>query len=190
MIQEHNRRQILRAIGHLTVAVVATAATFGFFYGAFALIEARLQISFEGQKPLFAAGMVGFFYLMGFFHFWHGQLCTVLSNDDLFLGNDFPMDRGRLETHLSSPIANAGYGLLMLFYSAPFRLLRAIGSLRRTIRFSETLEADLNRLLESVRSVGEWHDAKRYRAESSLLRHLITMEQVDFSPHKGRIKAA
>ncbi|MDF1657467.1 MAG: hypothetical protein P1U58_07635 [Verrucomicrobiales bacterium] len=191
MIKAHNRRQTLRAVGHLFVCLFATLLSFGIVYWLLMVVEARHKInSIEEHKFLITLGFIGVTYLAGFLHAWKQHGSVISTSTDLFEPGSFASGQGLIENHMSSHFANTAQALLTLFYAGPTRLFRAIQSLRLRVRFSPMLESDLERLHSRIKSVGEWHDAKRYRCESTLLRHLIQMEQVDFSPHKGRIKAA
>jgi len=191
MIKAHHRKQTLRALGHLVVCLFATLLSFGIVYWLLMLAEARYKLDMiEGRRPLITLCFIGVTYLAGFSHAWRHHRYVISTSTYLFEPGSFVSGRGLLENHVNSYFAHAAQSLLTLFYAGPTRLLMAVQSLRAMVRFSPRLESDLEQLHSTIQSVGEWHDVKRYRNESNLLRHLILMEQVDFSPHKGRIKAA
>lgn len=191
MIKAYNRRQIFRALGHLTVSLLATAATFALFFWFVSNVEARDHFPVFGEKKiLITVGGTGFVYLVGLLHCWRENGFALPGPTDLFEQGSFSSQAGFAEKHVNSYATNAAAGLVTLFYAAPTRMIRAIQCLTDLIRFSPTLEQDLEKMLLRIKSVGEWHDARKYRAESFLMLYLVKMEQVDFSPHKGRIKAA
>ncbi|MEM7601518.1 MAG: hypothetical protein AAF357_08900 [Verrucomicrobiota bacterium] len=191
MIRDHNRRQVIRALGHFVVAILATLFTFGFWF--WLLLYGNARGSFpvvEEHTLLIALCLVGISYLAGFFHAWRLKRSQRSDYTDLFQSRSFVAERGLIEGHVNSYAANVAQSLLTLFYAGPTRLIMASQSLRARVRFSPVLESELEQLHSRIQSVGKWHDARRYLNESNLLRHLVQMEQVDFSPHKGRIKAA
>lgn len=191
MIKAYNRRQILRALGHFTVSLISAAATYGFFLWFITILNSRAEIPFLKEHLLWIpAWAVGLCFLSGFFHTWKENDFVIGSPTDLFNRGHFVSTQGAFEKTINSYAANAAYGFSMLFSAGPNRFLLACQCLGSLMWSSATLEEDLKSLLARIDAVGEWHDAKRYRAEASLLRHLVKMEEVDFSPSKARIKAA
>ncbi|MEM6915731.1 MAG: hypothetical protein AAF491_04110 [Verrucomicrobiota bacterium] len=190
MIQEFNQRQRLRAVGHLFLCLLSTILAYAFFAMAwFYMREAffpSLSPEWNGAIPLLLVGIV---YVFGFIDLTrHGGLRSY-GDSSLYFDFDMQTASGTVGDYYLSQATTSAYMVSQVLLCAPIQLIKFLRCLKSIIRDEPSTEADLTRLLGEIREKGKWHEATSYGDRLPLLGHLINMDQVDFSPRKGVVRA-
>ncbi len=190
MIRAYNKRQILRAIGHFVLCILATAVAYGFFYIAYFYAREAFDLEFPQRLNYLApVSLVLLVYILGFIDLARGGGLRAYNESSLFIESDLNSGSGTVTQYYASQITSSAYFFSQICLSAPLQLMKAIRCSRSLLKDTPGLEEDLSRLLEIVRAEKKWHKAANYQADGPLLGYLINMDKVDFSPRKGVVRA-
>ncbi len=191
LIRRHNRLQFRRGVYDLALSLLATIATFAFFYLAF-----RFLINAYGTEALLPWLMPVVITVMvlnfatGWFAYGRGVGQSDYHETDLFVNLGYGMTGGGTVASIYAARATGpAYLVSQIALGAPLHLFKGLQELRFRVPESDAFEQRMNGLLDSIVSKKRWHSIAPYRELSSEFACLIRLDAVDFSPRKGSVKA-
>lgn len=103
-------------------------------------------------------------------------------------------DTGLLNWHVyqkdRTSNATMNYLLTTLFLAGPIQLMQAYDHFQSRIPDEHGLETKLINLLTHLKQIDQWQDFNAHQGHERELIFLIKMGEVDYSPHKGKIRAS
>lgn len=191
LVRRHNRLQLRRGILDLTISLMATVVTFGFFY----LCLSYLFFTFGNETlqqwhlPIVIA-VVLLNFVTGYFAWRRGIGQSQYHETDLFMDLGLGVTGGGTMTSLYVARATGpAYFVSQIALAAPLRLFKGIEELRFQVPEDLEFEARLSSLLNTIVEKKRWHSIVPYRELAEEFACLVRLDAVDFSPRKGSVKA-
>lgn len=175
----------------LLLSILAYALTAAFFYYGFNLVASSFDLDVpEWSYPAFAAAMVIIVTIVGVIRHRQGMGHIGYDQIDPFAGKELCGGASHYVAYETMRFTGPAYVILGMALAGPFRMCAAISRFRSILPGDPGLERNLTELLDEVRRVDRWQDLSDYTHRSEEMTMLIRMGKVDFSPRKGRLRAA
>lgn len=188
VIRRYNTSQIVKGLLRIGLGVVAFWLAFVFFrFAAERLLE---WLGVKGYSPAqIAAVCTVLLGLTGFRQWVKGGEGSTFTESVLYDMNWLAHDLDPFRSSIVSQVPGLAYALSQVFMAGPLQVLKGVAMLRSLLPASGDLEARMLRLLEEMRAVSGWQDARKYADHGEELGALIRCGAIEFSATKGRVKA-
>lgn len=191
MVSWYNNRQAILGVLSLSLSIVAYAATAAFFYYGFNLVTSAFDLELPDWSNLaFAGGMVVLVTIVGLIRQRQGVGYIGYDQIDPFAGKELGGGAAYHMAYETMRFTGPAFVILQIALAGPFQFCGAVSRFRSILPGDPGLERDLTELLEDVRRIDRWQDLSDYDDRSEEMTILIRMGKVDFSPRKGRLRAA
>ena len=191
MIDAYNRSQVYRGMTAFVLGSLALLMTAVFFHWVSHQVLERLvavgNASFAAWVA--AVALTGCVFLIGYLRGKRGGGHYAYEESGLNLqveptsGGNFMMQRYAHQTTV--PV----YLLGQVFLAAPLQFLKGVRCFRQRIPCHHGLEQRLTTLLGEIQASRKWLPVAQFDDRQQDLRLLIQMNEVEFSPRKGVVRA-
>jgi hypothetical protein len=191
-IIKFNRLQILRAIWAGICSVLGTLAAFGFFY----MSSHQVWRFFSEPAPVPKAACLTIALLAVVLLFIEG-LRRARAGKGLYSFLDSPGHLGldwssggavMVEMEVASRITGPAYILTQLFLCGPLQWQKMHDSISSIFPATEATSGELEQLLSDLEMQRGWQSLRKFDERQAVLKKLIDMELVDFSPRTKSIR--
>ncbi len=191
MIASFNQQQTVKGVIASMLGLVALLLTAGFFYGGSWFVLRNLGVENRHSVALGIAGGAAFLVMVvGWIRGKRGRGHYGFGESGLHVQLE-PVGGGAVMSNIYAQRVTAPtYVLGQLFLAAPLQFLKAWHCFHSRIPENPVLEEQMKGLLEEIRAKGKWQDMAAYQDRMQELLYLIRLGAVEFSPRKGRIRAA
>jgi hypothetical protein len=188
VIRRYNTSQIVKGLLRIGLGAVAFWLAFIFFRFAAEIFFERFGV--KGYSPAQVAAVCT--VLMGASGLWQwvkGGERSTFTDSVLYDMNWLAHDLDPFRRSIASQVPGLSYALAQVFIAGPLQVLKGVAMLCSLLPVSGDLEARMLRLLEEMRAVSGWQDARKYADHGEELGALIRCGAIEFSATKGRVKA-
>jgi len=190
MIKSFNRRQTLRAMMSLVLAMIALAAAFLFFWWAtrFANASFKLKLSSVVLTAI-PIGLTTIVVVTGLLTWRRGKGHTEMAESDLALPTFDESTGGAYAVgYYARQVTGPAYLLSQIFLAAPLQFGNAIDCINSRIPDDEELERRLQATLAFARKQKGWHGISEYAGKEQEVSYLIRMRKLLYGSKRGRVK--
>lgn len=191
MVSRYNNRQVILGTLSLLLSILAYAVTAAFFYYGFNLVTSSFDLDLPERSNLaFASVMVIIVTIVGVIRRRQGMGYIGCDQIDPFAGRELCGGASYYVAYETMRFTGPAFVILQIALAGPFQMGAALSRFGSILPGDPGLERNLNELLEEVRRVDRWQDLSDYADRSEEMTILIRMGKVNFSPRKGRLRAA
>lgn len=190
MIDQFNRQQIIHGCLRSLLAVVIYITTY-FFFRAFILhfmgshyfdlpTPAQIAIPLLPLAYIIYKGIQRWKWGLGHYTISESGIPHIPESRGLMTSTyDYDQRKHAVLNYLATTF----------FLAGPIQMMKAYDHFNGTIPTEHGLETKLHTLLKTLQQIDKWQPFDAHPGRERELIFLINMGKVDYSPHKGKIKA-
>jgi hypothetical protein len=188
-IIKFNRHQLGLAVLAAVLSVAGTLATYLFFKYICEGIWWEMEHQSLGWKAsLIGCGITGLVWFEGIRRARNGAGLYEFYESPTFMDLDWSNGGAMLVETSITQYTGVAYMLTQVFLCGPLQALKCLHLLKSRMEPTPALAARLEALLGEVQQRPKWHSISLYKTGLGELRHLISMELVEFSPRKALLQ--